>query len=90
MTCQVQGVSYTNQDLKVFFFLEDFSPARDNAFLSEIQIKLQLASSCTGTPNFPTSIINEEEGLGSPEKLAWRTSRKSQVNIRNGKQRMPE
>lgn len=38
MTHQVQGVSYTNQHLKVFFSLEDFFPANENAFLSEIQI----------------------------------------------------
>lgn len=62
MTRQEQGVTYTNRDLTVFFFLEDFLLPKENAFLREIQIKLQLASNCTGTPDFQAGIIHKEEG----------------------------
>lgn len=64
MTRQDQGVTYTNRDLTgwFFFFLEDFFPPKENSFLKEIQIKLQLASNCTGTPNFQADNIHKEEG----------------------------
>lgn len=46
------------------------SPANKNNFLSKIQIKLHLASSCPGTPNFQADVIQGEKGLGTiPDKI---------------------
>lgn len=58
---RARGYLYKSRPDSIFF-LEDFLLPKENAFLREIQIKLQLASNCTGTPDFQAGIIHKEEG----------------------------
>lgn len=76
MTTECKGLLTQIKTWK-YFFLEDFSSPKENSFLSDIEIKLQLARSCTGTPNFQADIIRKEEGSRSLDKITRRTLRKT-------------